>query len=57
VAANESNERKKNINGGKNGNIGGNKGGGIKKEIKKGINGKINKKPLFKKKKDLLYFF
>jgi len=51
VAVNKSNERGKNINGGKNGSIGENKGDDIKKRIKKSINEKINKEPLFKKKR------
>jgi len=57
VAINKPGEGEKGINGEKGGNIGENKDDNIKKGIKKNISEKINKEPLLKKKKDLLYIF
>jgi len=56
-AAGELNEGKKNINNGESGNTGKNKNDDIKKKIRENISEKTGRKLLFKKKKDLLYYY
>jgi len=51
MAVNESGEKKGNISGGGGGNTDENKNGGIRGGIKKSTDERINRGPLFKKKK------